>query len=202
MLNEVKSRSAGRKIIATEFYTLDGLMSDPKDEMEWVLSTFSEDLGKYEDDLYERADTLILGRVTYKIFESYWPTAVDDPSTPKDNIEMARKINAATKIVFSKTLKEVTWKNSILKKEINSEEIKKLKQQNGKDILIVGSANIVQQFTNFDLIDEYHLMVHPVILSTGKPLFKNLKEKVNLKMIETKQFSNGVVGLFYKNSKN
>ena len=71
MLNEVKSRSAGRKIIATEFYTLDGLMSDPKDEMEWVLSTFSEDLGKYEDDLYERADTLILGRVTYKIFESY-----------------------------------------------------------------------------------------------------------------------------------
>lgn len=195
MLNEVKSRSAGRKIIATEFYTLDGLMSDPKDEMEWVLSTFSEDLGKYEDELYDQSDTLILGRVTYKIFESFWPTAEEDPT----NGEMAKKINRAAKIVFSKSLKEVSWRNSKILNDINPEEINKLKKQNGKDILIVGSAEIVKQFTNLGLIDEYHFIVHPVILSEGKPLFKNLKAQVNLKLKEMKQFSNGVVGLFYEN---
>jgi len=187
-----------RKIIATEFYTLDGLMSDPQDQMEWVTAAFSEDLGKYEDDLYNQSDTLILGRVTYKIFEGYWPTAGDNPSTPEGEKEMANKINTATKIVFSKTLKEITWKNSIIMNEINSEEIKKLKKKNGKDMLIVGSATIVQQFTNLGLIDEYHFMVHPVILHEGKPLCNNINEMRSLKLISTRTFSNGVVGLFYE----
>lgn len=95
-----------RKIIASEFYTLDGLMSDPKDEMDWVLNIFSEDVGKYEDDLYSQADTLLLGRVTYQIFESYWPQP-----TSEDDIEMAHKINNIMKIVFSKTLQKVEWRN-------------------------------------------------------------------------------------------
>jgi dihydrofolate reductase len=188
-----------RKIIETEFYTLDGLMSDPKDEMQWVMSTFSEDLGKYEEEMYDRTDTLILGRVTYKIFESYWPAAAENPSAP--DYDMAQKIDAATQIVFSKTLKEVTWRNSVLKKEINSDEIKKLKQGKGKDILIVGSANIVQQFTNLDLIDEYHFIVHPVILGKGKPLFNDTVKQTNLKLSGTRQFGNGVVGLFYERIK-
>jgi len=183
-----------RKIIATEFYTLDGLISDPKDQMEWVTATFSEDLGKYEDELYDQSDTLILGRVTYKIFEGFWPTAEEDPT----NGEMAKKINRAAKIVFSKSLKEVSWRNSKILNDINPEEINKLKKQNGKDILIVGSADIVKQFTNLGLIDEYHFIVHPVILSEGKPLFKNLNAQVNLKLKEMKQFSNGVAGLFYE----
>lgn len=187
-----------RKIIVSEFYTLDGLMSDPKDEMDWVINNFSEYIGKYENELYDRADTLLLGRVTYKIFESYWPNAAKDPSTPKDNIEMAHKINNATKIVFSRTLQKVEWKNSILKKEINSEEIIKMKQQKGKDMLIVGSASIVQQFTNLGLIDEYHLLVHPIVLGIGKPLFKDINERQNLKLVETKTFKNGVVGLYYE----
>ena len=97
-----------RKIIVSEFYTLDGLMSDPKDQMEWVTANFSKELGEYEDSLYDSADTLLLGRVTYKIFESYWPTAADNPATSKGDIEMAHKINAITKIVFSKSLKQVT----------------------------------------------------------------------------------------------
>jgi len=185
-----------RKIIATEFYTLDGLMSDPKDQMEWVMSSFSEDLGKYEDDLYDQSDTLLLGRVTYKIFESYWPNALENPESP--DRDMAEKINNVEKIVFSKSLKEVSWRNSKILNDINPEEINKLKKQNGKDILIVGSADIVKQFTNLGLIDEYHFIVHPVILSEGKPLFKNLNAQVNLKLKEMKQFSNGVAGLFYE----
>ena len=187
-----------RKIIVSEFYTLDGLMSDPQDEMEWVLGIFSEDVGKYEDDLYNRMDTLLLGRVTYKIFESYWPQAATNPSTPKGDIEMAHKINNITKIVFSKTLQKVEWRNSRLIKEITPEEIRKMKQQKGKDMLIVGSANIVQQFTNLGLIDEYHLLVHPVVLGRGKPLFKDIKDRINLKLLKAKTFNSGVIGLYYQ----
>lgn len=187
-----------RKIIVSEFYALDGLMSDPQDTMDWVLSIFSEDVGKYEDDLYNQVDTLLLGRVTYKIFESYWPQAATNPSTPKGDIEMAHKINNITKIVFSKTLQKVEWRNSRLIKEINPEEIRKMKQQQGKDLLIVGSADIVQQFTNLGLIDEYHLLVHPVVLGSGKPLFKDIRDRVNLKFLKTKTFSSGVVLLQYQ----
>lgn len=187
-----------RKIIATEFYTLDGLMSDPKDEMEWVLTTFSEDIGKYEDDVYDRIDTLLLGRITYKIFEGYWPQALDNPTTPEGEIELAKKINNAEKIVFSKTLQDVTWKNSKIIRQINPEEIMKIKKEKGKDLLIVGSASIVQQLTNFGLIDEYHLLLHPVVLGTGKALFKNIDNRKTLKLTGSKKFSNGVVGLFYE----
>ncbi|MFO7447408.1 MAG: dihydrofolate reductase family protein [Ignavibacteriaceae bacterium] len=187
-----------RKIIVTEFYSLDGLMSDPGDQMEWVINNFSKDLGEYEDSVYDRADTLLLGRVTYKIFESYWPQAVNDPANP--DIKMARKINDITKIVFSKSLQNVEWKNSRIIKEIVPDEINALKQQDGKDMIIVGSADIVQQFTNYGLIDEYHLMLHPVVLGTGKPLFKNIKEKLALKLVDTKKFQNGVTGLFYEPS--
>ena len=109
------------------------------------------------------------------------------------------KTNAAKK--SSPVIKEVSWRNSKILNDINPEEINKLKKQNGKDILIVGSAEIVKQFTNLGLIDEYHFIVHPVILSEGKPLFKNLNAQVNLKLKEMKQFSNGVVGLFYENIK-
>jgi len=124
-----------RKIIVSEFYTLDGLMSDPEDKMDWVTSIFTPDVGKYEDDLYDSADTLLLGRVTYKIFESYWPIAPDNPKTSKGDIEMAHKINNITKIVFSKTLKKVketpVWKNVRLFKKIIPEEIKKTKTKTG-----------------------------------------------------------------------
>ncbi len=162
-----------RKIIVSEFYTIDGFMSDPKDQMDWVIANFSLDIGKYEDSLYDDSDILLLGRVTYKIFESYWPSAGDNPA----DIEMARKINAIHKIVFSRSLENVTWKNSTLMADIVPEEIIKIKQQPGKNILLVGSANIVQQLTNLGLIDEYHLLIHPVVLGSGKPLFKDMRIK-------------------------
>ncbi|MFZ3167895.1 MAG: dihydrofolate reductase family protein [Candidatus Methanoperedens sp.] len=131
-----------RKIIVSEFYTLDGLMSDPEDKMEWVLGSFNDEMGKYEGDLYDSADTLLLGRTTYKIFEGYWPTAASNPATSQGDIEMAHKINNITKIVFSHALKSVEWKNSLLLKEINPEEIVKMKQGAGKNILVIGSASI------------------------------------------------------------
>ena len=183
-----------RKIIATEFYSLDGMISDPNDTMDWVRNSFDPKLGKYEDELYDKSDTLLLGRVTFKIFEGYWPSNDIDP----DDIEMARKINNMTKIIFSKSLKSVEWKKSKILSEIDPKEIKRLKESHGKDILIVGSASIVQHLTNLGLIDEYHLVFFPVILSKGKSLLKNIEKRINLKLQGTKIFENGVILLKYQ----
>lgn len=187
-----------RKIIVSEFYTLDGLMSDPQDKMDWITGSFNDEMGKYENDLYDNADTLLLGRTTYKIFESYWPQAASNPTIPQGEIEMAHMMNNITKIVFSHALESVEWKNSKLLKEINSKEIVKMKQEKGKNILVVGSASIVQQLTNLGLIDEYHLLVHPIVLGSGKPLFKNIKNRLSLKLVKAKTFKNGVVLLLYQ----
>jgi dihydrofolate reductase len=94
-------------------------------------------------------------------------------------------------------MKGVEWENSKLLKEINPEEIVKMKQKPGKNILVIGSASIVQQLTNLGLIDEYHLLLHPVVLGSGKPLFKDIRQKHDLKLLEAKNFSNGVVMLRY-----
>jgi dihydrofolate reductase len=194
---EIREKIITRKIIASEFYSLDGLMSDPEDKMEWVTANFNDEMGKYEGELYDSADTLLLGRTTYKIFEGYWPTAASNLATSQGDIEMAHKINNITKIVFSHALKSVEWKNSLLLKEINPGEIIKMKQGKGKNILVIGSASIVQQLTNLRLIDEYHLLVHPVVLGSGKSLFKDVRQKYDLKLLEAKPLSNGVVILRY-----
>jgi len=187
-----------RKIIATEFYTLDGLMSDPKDEMAWVTSSFNEAMGKYENETYDNADTLLLGGVTYRIFESYWPKAASNPEAFEGDAEMAPKINNMRKIVFSKRIQKVTWHNAEIFSDIDPEKLAALKRAPGKNIIIVGSASIVRQLATLGLIDEYHLLLHPVILGTGKPLFSDMKDRVDLKLLESKDFGNGVVFLKYQ----
>lgn len=186
-----------RKIIATEFYTIDGLMSDPKDQLDWVTKSFSKDMGENVDSVYAQADTVFLGAVTYKIMASYWPTADTNPAFEGDD-EFAATMNNIKKIVFSKTPLTPEWKNSTFLSEINAEDIRKMKEAPGKDMLIAGSASIVQQFTNLDLVDEYHLLVHPVILAAGKTLFKDINKRRDLMLLEAKAFTNGVVSLRYQ----
>lgn len=186
-----------RKIIATEFYSLDGFMSDPQDNMDWVVGNFDPDLGRYEDEMYELADTLLLGRTTYKIFEGYWPNAEFNPQTPPEDIGMARKINAITKVVFSRTLDKVEWQNSKLIKELRADDIMRMKQAPGRNMLIPGSASIVQQLTDLRLIDEYHFVIFPVLLSKGKQLFNEITNRVNLNLLYIKPFRNGAILLQY-----
>ncbi|MDZ4722693.1 MAG: dihydrofolate reductase family protein [candidate division Zixibacteria bacterium] len=186
-----------RKIIASEFYSLDGMMSDPEDKMEWVLGNFNEAMGKYEDYLYDDADTLLLGPVTYKIFESYWPHAADNPATPKGDVEMEHKIKNITKIVFSTSLKTLSWGKSRLFTYFDAKEIVKLKEAPGKNILVIGSASIVQQLTNLGLIDEYHFVLFPVILGQGKALFANTGTSHNLELMTMREFGNGGLLLTY-----
>lgn len=187
-----------RKIIVTMWVSLDGFIAGPNGEMDWVGEFFDEAMGKYEDDLVSAADTLLLGRVTYESFAGSWPHVPDNPSVSEGEKEYARKLNAMRKIVFSRTLSIVEWNNSTLRNEPVPEEIEQLKQEPGKDIVIYGSASIVQALTNLGLIDEYQVLIHPVILGSGKPLFQGLKEKRNLKLIDTKTFPTGVVLLQYQ----
>lgn len=117
-------------------------------------------------------DTVLLGGVTYQLFDSYWPNVMRDPNASKEERILANELNQMTKVVFSKTLKKVTWENSKLFEDNLVEEVRKLKQEKGSDIVIFGSGTIVQQLTSEGLIDEYLIIVTPVILGNGKLLFK------------------------------
>jgi dihydrofolate reductase len=187
-----------RKIVLTEWITLDGYTSGPNEDMSFVSDSFSDEMGKYEDDIVNSADTLVLGRVTYQSFAGAWPYVPDKPDASEGEKVYARKLNAMKKIVFSKTLDKAEWSGSTLLRDINPDEIKRWKTEDGKDMLIYGSASIVQQFTNLRLIDEYQLLVHPAILGGGKALFKGVKDKQSLKLVSAKPFDSGVVLLTYQ----
>ena len=187
-----------RKIITTTWVTLDGFIAGPNNEMDFVGETYDEAMGKYEYDLVSAADTLLLGRVTYESFAGAWPYVPDRPGADPGEVAYAHILNAMRKIVFSKTLPRVEWNNSTLLREIVPEEIEKLKQEPGRDMVIYGSASVVQELTNYGLIDEYQLLVHPFILGDGKRLFKNIKQKVNLKLVNTEARPSGVVVLTYQ----
>lgn len=187
-----------RKIIVTMWVTLDGFIAGPNNAMDFIGEIYDEAMGKYEYDLVSAADTLLLGRVTYESFASSWPYVPERPGADPGEVAYAQKLNAMRKIVFSKTLPGVEWNNSTLLREIVPAEIEKLKQEPGKDMVIYGSASIVQELTNYGLIDEYQLLVHPFILGDGKSLFKNIKERVMLRLVNTEARSSGVVVLTYQ----
>lgn len=187
-----------RKIITTTWITLDGFIAGPNNEMDFVGEAFDEAMGKYEFDLVSAADTLILGRVTYESFAGSWPYVPEKPGADPGEVAYAQALNAMHKIVFSKTLSGVTWNNSRLEREIIPANIEKLKQEPGSDILIYGSASIVQELTRHGLIDEYQLLIHPCILGSGKPLFKDISQRVNVKLVNTEARSSGVVVLTYQ----
>jgi len=176
-----------RKVILHMMASLDGFIEGPNKELDW--HAWDDEMEKYADDLLSTVDAILLGRVAYELFADYWPSAKDS-ITPK-------MINLP-KIVFSKTLEKVEWKNSRLVKENIAEEMSKMKQQPGKDLVLFGGAGIASTFIKLGLIDEYRIIVNPVVLGRGNPLFKGLKDKLNLKLLKTKTYSSGNVILYYQ----
>ena len=156
-----------------------------------------EEIHQHYNELLSNADTLIYGRTTYQLMESYWPSVVKNPTGNKPMDEFAVLIDNISKIVYSSTMKNVNWKNTKLKKEVIKEEVLELKHQEGKNIL-AGSPSLIVALAQLDLIDEYQLSVQPIILGSGLPLFKNIKDKINLKLLKTKTFGCGAVAHYYE----
>jgi len=185
-----------RKLIAAINMTLDGFCDH-------TAMIADDEIHQHYNDLLSNAGTLIYGRITYQLMESYWPTVVKNPTGNKPTDEFAVLIDNISKIVFSRTLKNVDWKNTKLKKEVIKEEVLELKQSRngGSKNILVGSPGLIVALTQLDLIDEYQLSVQPTILGSGLPLFKNVRDRVNLKLLKTKTFSCGAVALYYEPTK-
>ncbi len=185
-----------RKIIVLEYVTLDGVMQDPGgaetfEHGGWTTPYWHEEIGKFQLDRLFASDALLLGRVTYQGFAAAWPSMTDD-------VGFAERMNGLPKYVVSTTLSEVAWNNARLMKGNVAEEVSRLKREVGQDILIYGSGELVQTLMHHDLIDEYRLLVYPVVLGSGKRLFRDGSDKKVLRLVETKTFSSGVVVLSYQ----
>lgn len=187
-----------REIIVSERITLDGFITGPNGEMDWMEEFLDEALANYESELQKTADTALMGRVTYQGFESYWPHVPEDPASPQGLVEYANQLNAMRKIVFSRTLSRAGWNNSTVVREIVPEAIRKLKQAPGRNIVIQGSASIVQTLMKHGLIDRYQLLVYPIVLGSGKPLFQQSSHKLKLSLVHTERHPSGVVVLAYQ----
>lgn len=182
-----------RKLLVFNLITVDGFFAGPHGEIDW--HNYNDEISAFSTKQMKTLGMLMFGRTTYEIMASYWPT----PSGIKSEPIVAKIMNSIPKIVFSKTLQDIqdgsVWKHVRVFSDIQPEKIIKLKEQKDKDIAIFGSGTIVQALTRYGLIDEYRLMVNPLSLGKGKPLFT---EKINFKLTKTKKFKNGNVLLVYQ----
>jgi len=180
-----------RKVIFQMMVSVDGYFEGPNHELDWHL--VDAEFNAYAAAFLDSLDALLFGRVTYQLMASYWPTSMANDDDPI----IAGKMNALQKIVFSKSLDKVEWQNSRLVKDNFAAEVSKLKQQPGKDIAIFGSSDLAVELSEHGLIDEYRILVAPIALGNGKPLFKGLKSRLKLKFLRAKTFKSGVVMLEY-----
>ena len=187
-----------RKIVVINWITLDGYFTDQENPSSppWVISDPELDKWMMSGRNTMNPNSYLFGRVTYKQFEQVWPNMRKQKNITKEVLQMATSLNKMKKFVFSRTLKETTWENSFLLKGDIVEEVQRLKQENDGDFLIFGSGTVVQQLSSAKLIDEYILVLSPVILGKGKPLFENTN-KLNLQLVDSKQFKSGNVLLHY-----
>jgi dihydrofolate reductase len=179
-----------RKLIFAINVTIDGFADH-------TAMIADDELHDFFTNLLNTVDISLMGRKTYQLMESYWPKAPEDPHATRSDIEFANKINSMQKIVFSKTLDKVTWNNTRLVKENIIEEVKQLKEQPGNSISISGLST-ASIFMKQGLIDEYWILVHPIILGSGRRLFERLDNSIHLELADTRKFNSGVVVLQYK----
>jgi dihydrofolate reductase len=179
-----------RKLAVFNFVTLDCYYKGPAGDISWHRHGAEEN--EYAAASLKAGNTLLFGRVTYEMMASYWPTPLafkNDPAVADGN--------KAEKIVFSRTLTKAEWNNTRLVKDNIVEEIKRMKQLPGKDMTLLGSGSILTQFAEQGLVDEYQIMVDPVVLGDGTPILKGLKRKLDLRLTGTRTFKSGVVLLSY-----
>ncbi|MGO9644176.1 MAG: dihydrofolate reductase family protein [Candidatus Bathyarchaeia archaeon] len=179
--------------------SLDGFFEGRDHDISW--HNVDDESNKFAIEMLRETDTILFGRRTYELFEDFWPKAADDPKISQGNLEIARLINNMNKVVFSRTLTKVeekeNWRNVKLIRDVNPEEIKRWKQESGKD-LCIGGSNLAVSFAQLGLIDEIRIMLDPVVLGKGTRLFEGIKDKLNLSLLKTRTFKSGNVLLYYQ----
>ena len=191
-----------RKIISFMHISLDGFVAGLNGEMDWI--KVDEEIFDYVGKRISEGDTALYGRVTYQMMENYWPTAADKPAATRHDIEHSKWYKNVHKVVLSKTMKDSGLTNTKIISDNLSDSINEIKQQAGlpagqagKDILLFGSPTATHSLIQLNLIDGYWLFVNPIILGRGIPLFIDIKEKIKLKLLTTRQFTCGVTELNY-----
>ncbi|MEX0825608.1 MAG: dihydrofolate reductase family protein [Acidimicrobiia bacterium] len=182
-----------RKLILMSGVSLDGFIEGPNREIDWHM--VDEELHQHFNDEIATMGALLGGRVTHELMAAFWPTADENPSNPPTMIEFARIWREMPKFVYSRTLKQADWKTTIVR-EVVPAEVEELKAQPGGDPLL-GGSDLAVSFMEHDLIDEFRIYVHPVLIGRGKPLFSRPDTMLVLRLAETRAFGNGVVLLRY-----
>jgi dihydrofolate reductase len=185
-----------RKVILLIQMSLDGFVAGPNGETDWI--TIDEEIFKDSNALANTADVAIYGRTTFKMMESYWPTVLTNPNSTTTELEHAIWLERVKKIVFSTTLERAEWNNTTLIKDNIGHEITKLKQHAGQNMIIFGSPCLAHSLMELELIDQFRINVNPVVLGEGVPLFANAVERMHLRLLHSKRFQSGVVGLLYE----
>ncbi len=183
-----------RKIVLMVSVSLDGFIEGPDRDLGWQL--VDDELHTHFNEQLSAMGAFLDGRVTYELMAEFWPTADQDPSSPPPMVEFARIWRDMPKIVYSRTLERADW-NTVVVRDVVVEEVMELKRQPGGD-LALGGADLAAGFMRHDLIDEYRLYVHPVVIGRGKPLFPASDARTSLRLAETRTFGNGVVLLRYQ----
>jgi len=194
-----------RRIVMFNWLTADGYFAGPDGNLNWVVP--DEEQARAAVASIASSDTVIFGRVTYERFERFWRHAVEDSSTAADPHRPGQRsrehraiaiwLNETTKLVFSRTLKDATWKNSRLLHELDPREVEAMKKQPGKDMMIFGSGSIVSQLTEHGLIDEYQFVVCPMFLGSGRSLLTGVSKSMRLELLEARKYPSGDVLLRY-----
>jgi dihydrofolate reductase len=189
-----------RKLIFFMHTSLDGFVAGGKGEMNWI--KVDDEIFDFVGTMTDKADTALYGRVTYEMMQNYWPTAGDEPNASRHDREHSAWYNKVPKIVLSKTIDEKGLQNTMVISDHLAENINKIKNKNGNNIIIFGSPTASHSLMSHGLIDEFWLFVNPILLGNGIPLFKDVRETTKLNFMESKAFACGVIALHYESKRN
>jgi dihydrofolate reductase len=183
-----------RRLMVFENVTLDGYFTDAKGDMSWAHRGGDPEWDAFTTENAKGGGEMLFGRVTYDLMKSYWPT----PAAAKDNPVVAEQMNSLPKVVFSRSMDKASWSNTKIVKGDIAAEVRKMKNAAGRDMVLMGSGTIVSQLAPEGVIDEYQVVVHPLVLGKGRTLFEGIKETLALKVTKTRAFRNGNVLLSYE----
>lgn len=181
-----------RKLFTFNMVSIDGFFEGPEHDISWHL--VDEEFNQFAIEQTSSVDTILFGRLTYELMASYWPT----PAALADDPVVADLMNRLPKIVFSRTLDKAEWNNTWLIRNNVEQEITTLKRKPGNDLAVFGSANLISSLNQMNLIDEHRIMVNPIVLGDGTPLFQRIEDYQKLKLLRTKTFRSGNVLLYYR----